>query len=597
MIATPTIYRRLILLSLALVPIALSGCGGGGSGGSDSAPASTATPVSNQPSEPVAPTQPNTSIPPAADAPQAPTYSSPSAQKQDALRLLEQATFGPTSADLATVLDMGVDAYLDRQFATGKTGYVGFNRTGLLQADDCKSQASAPASASSICARTHYSVFEIQRLFFVNALTGEDQLRQRVAFALSQIFVVSGSEVSHAAAMASYQNLLLDQAFGNFRDLMQDVTLHPAMGVYLDMVNNPRGSSTTGAKPNENYAREFLQLFTIGTEMLNIDGSVMIDSDGDVVPTYSQADVEAFARVFTGWTYPNWPGVAPRWTNPAKLVGEMVPIESAHDTALKQLLGVTLPAGQAARADLEQALDRVFQHPNVGPFISARLIQHLVTSNPAPEYVARVARIFNDNGAGVRGDLQAVILAILLDPEARGPTKTDSAYGRLKDPALFMTGFLRALGGRSDGVYLRSQAAAMGQNIFAAPSVFNYYSPKQRIGAGSLLGPEFGIFDGSSSLQRIDFVYELIYANGVEPDPTVLDSIGTSISLDRLNEAIADSKPSESLDERLMFGKLSATSFAALDASLDALAGDDMEGRARAAAYVLGVSAQYQVQR
>jgi uncharacterized protein (DUF1800 family) len=325
---------------------------------------------------------------------------------------------------------------------------------------------------------------------------------------------------------------------------------------------------------------------------LNLDGTARTGPDGEPLPTYSQADVEALARAFTGWTYSTWPGATSRWVNPPKMVGALVPIEAQHDTAEKTLLGVTMAAGQPARADLEQALDVVFTHSNVGPFIATRLIQNLVTSNPSPAYVARVAAAFNDNGDGVRGDLKRVLRAILFDPEARGATKTDSSYGKLKDPVLFMTGFLRGLGGKSDGVYLRSQSAAMGQDIFTAPSVFNYYSPLQRIGSGLLLGPEFGIFDGTTALARVDFVYQIVYANGAAPDATVANSIGTTVTFTQA-EALLGAEP----ESRWMTGKLSSSSATALDAALATMPADDIEGRARAAAYLLGVSAQYQVQR
>jgi uncharacterized protein (DUF1800 family) len=511
--------------------------------------------------------------------------------------LLEQATFGPTTADLSKVTSLGISGYLEDQFVKPKTGYIGFNRSAYVQPDDCKAQASDPVSAASLCARDHYTLFELQRQFFANAMTGEDQLRQRVAFALSQIFVVSGTEVKHAAGMASYQNMLLDNAFGNFRVLMEEVTLHPVMGVYLDMVNNAKGSAAAGTAPNENYAREFLQLFTIGTVQLNTDGTVRTNADSEPIPTYSQDDIQAFARVFTGWTYSAWAGSTSRWVNPPKMVGAMVPIEAQHDNAEKVVLDVTLSAGQSARADLEQALDSVFNHPNVGPFVATRLIQQLVTSNPSPAYVARVTAVFNDNGHGVRGDLKTVVRAILLDTQARGAVKADSSYGKLKDPVLFMTGFLRSLGGKSDGVYLRSQSAAMGQDVFTAPSVFNYYSPLQRIGSGALLGPEFGILDATSVLARIDFVYQIVYGNGAAPDVTVANSIGTSVSFEDAANVFGDGQLTSALDARLMFGKLSQASSTALDNALATFAPEDVEGRARAAAYVLGVSAQYQVQR
>jgi uncharacterized protein (DUF1800 family) len=517
--------------------------------------------------------------------------------KGDASRFLEQSSFGPTPAELSKVMSLGIERYLDQQFAKPRTGYMGFKRTAYTAASDCINLPSAPTSESSLCARDNYTLFEIQRQFFANAMNGEDQLRQRMAFALSQIFVVSGTEVKQAYVMSTYQNMLLDNAFGNFRDLIEHVSVHPAMGMYLDMLNNDKANGQTGAKPNENYAREFLQLFTIGTAQLNLDGSVRTSGDGDPLPAFTQEDVQALARVFTGWTYSVWPGQTSRWVNPPKLYGTLAPIESHHDTDAKTVLGVAMPAGQKAQADLDQALDIAFAHSNVGPFIATRLIQHFVTSNPSPAYVASIAAVFNDNGAGVRGDLQAVLRAILLHAEARGSSKADSNYGKLKDPALFMTGFLRALGGRSDGVFLRAQSASMGQDIFTAPSVFNYYSPLQRVGDGSLVGPEFGIYNGASALARIDFVYQLVYANGVPADATVTNSIGTSLSFDDAASVFANPELVSEFDSRLMFGKLSDASYKTMSDALATFAPDDVQGRARAAAYVLGVSAQYQVQR
>ena len=499
-------------------------------------------------------------------------------------------------AELSKVMSLGIVDYLEDQFTKPKTGYTGFRRYQNLAPDDCRTLVNDPTSPSSLCARDNYTLFEMQRQFFANAMNGEDQLRQRMAFALSQIFVISGTEIKNAYAMSTYQNMLLDDAFGNFRDVMEHVTLHPAMGIYLDMLNNDKANPLKGTKPNENYAREFMQLFTIGTEQLNLDGTPRLDADGEPLATYTQQDVEALARVFTGWTYSVWPGQTSKWTNAPKLHGQLAAVDSHHDTDPKLFLGASLPGGQTAVTDMNLALDVIFTHPNVGPFIATRLIQSFVTSNPSPAYVARVARVFNNNGMGVRGDLQAVLRAIFFDAEARGQ-KSDSAYGKLKEPALFMTGFLRALGGTSDGVFLRAQSAAMGQDIFTAPSVFNYYSPTHRIGDGTLKGPEFQIFNGVTTLARIDFVYQIVYGDGAAADKTVVNSTGTSLSFADAATVYANAQVASELDARMMYGKLSDASYKSVTDALAALAPDDIEGRARAAAYVLGVSAQYQVQR
>ena len=334
----------------------------------------------------------------------------------DALRLLDQSSFGVTSKDLAHVEQIGIAAYLEEQFAKPRTGYHGFTYRQTTAPENCRTVPGAPASAASLCARDHYTLFELQRQFFANAMTGEDQLRQRVAFALSQIFVVSGTRISHAAGMAGYQNLLLEHAFGNFRELLEAVALSPVMGVYLDAANNAKANAASGTKPNENFARELLQLFCIGTVQLQPDGTPLT-VNGEPVATYNQAVVQAYARVFTGWTYAPLPGGISKWTNPSNLTEPLVSIDAEHDIGAKRILDdVTLPAKQTAAQDLDQALDALAGHANVGPFIGRRLIQHLVTSNPSSQYLARIAAVFDDNGAGVRGDLQAVVRAILPDP-------------------------------------------------------------------------------------------------------------------------------------------------------------------------------------
>lgn len=544
-----------------------------------------------QPPDGPAPVDPTPTDPD--DAWQPPTDSA--SRTRDALRFLNQSTFGATKADLAEVQAIGYAAFLEKQFALPRTGYRGFTYRRTSAPADCRADANAKGSPQNICARDHYTLFEVQRQFFANALTGSDQLRQRVAFALSQIFVVSGTQITHAAAMATYQNLLLDHAFGNYRDLFEAVTLNPAMGAYLDMVNNAKGTASRQA--NENYARECLQLFSIGTQMLDRDGSMRIGANGLPIPAYDQDDVSALAQVFTGWTFAPIDGGASQWTNPSNYIDPMVAIAAQHDGASKILLNdVVLAAGQSAQQDLEAALDAIFEHPNVGPFIAQRLIQHLVTSNPTPAYVARVAAMFDDNGSGVRGDLRAVVRAILLDPEARGSREDEYDFGRLKDPALFMTGFLRGMGGTSDGVYLRAQASLMGQNIFTPPSVFNYYSPSNVVRGTQLLGPEFGIYDSNRALLRAEFAYQLLFAGGDEPLDTVVNSTGTHLDLTAL-AGIANDAPRllDELDQRLMGRRLSPPARQIVTGALGASGG--AENRARTAAYLIAVSPQFQVQR
>jgi uncharacterized protein (DUF1800 family) len=516
----------------------------------------------------------------------------------DAARMLDQSSFGATAQDIAHLQSVGFDAYLNEQFATAPAGYSGFAYVTHSAPTTCQNDGTA-TSAASLCARDNYSLFQVQRRFFQNALSGTDQLRQRVAFALSQIFVVSGTEIYEAYGMAAYQNMLLRDAFGNFRDLLNDVTLSPVMGNYLDMVNNDKANPARGTTPNENYARELLQLFSIGVNMLNVDGSVQTDAQGRPIPAYNEDVIEGYAYLFTGWTYPPRPGVTSQWTNPINYEGTMASFASHHDTGSKLILqGRVLPGGQTPEQDLADGLDAIFSHPNVGPFIGKQLIQHLVTSNPSSQYITRVATVFNNNGQGVRGDLRAVIRAILLDPEARGDVKTDANYGHLREPALFMTSILRNLGGQSDGVYLRSQANGMQQNLFTPPSVFNYFPPSYVIPGTTSLGPEFGIQDTMTALNRGNFVYQLVYGGGAAADATVTGSTGTSLDLSSYQSSAANADTLvQQLNQQLLHGTLSPLAGATIAQAVNAVAATDTINRVRMAVYLLASSQQYQVER
>jgi uncharacterized protein (DUF1800 family) len=516
----------------------------------------------------------------------------------DAARMLDQSSFGATAQDTAHLQSVGFDVYLNEQFAAAPAGYSGFAYVTHSAPTSCQNDGIV-SSPASLCARDNYSLFQVQRRFFQNALSGSDQLRQRVAFALSQIFVVSGTEIYEAYGMAAYQNMLLRDAFGNFRDLLNDVTLSPVMGNFLDMVNNDKANPARGTTPNENYARELLQLFSIGVNMLNIDGSVLTDAQGRPVPAYNEDVIEGYAYLFTGWTYPPRPGVTSQWTNPINYEGTMASVANHHDTGSKLILrGSVLPGGQTPEQDLASGLDAIFNHPNVGPFIGKQLIQHLVTSNPSPQYITRVATVFNNNGQGVRGDMRAVIRAILLDPEARGDAKTDANYGHLREPALFMTSILRNLGGQSDGVFLRSQANGMQQNLFTPSSVFNYFPPSYAIPGTTLLGPEFGIQDTINALDRANFVYQLVYSGGAAADASVAGSTGTSLDLSSYQSSAANADTLvQQLNQRMMHGMLSPVASTTIAQGVNAVAATDTINRVRMAVYLLASSQQYQVER
>jgi len=346
--------------------------------------------------------------------------------------------------------------------------------------------------------------------WFENVLRGNDQLRQRVAFALSEILVVSqvGALQNLPFATADFHDLLARGAFGNYRDLLRDVTLHPAMGIYLSMLGNQKAVAGTNLRPDENYARELMQLFSVGLVELNLDGTVKKDAAGNPIPTYNQDIIEGFARVFTGWKW-DCPTTRPTCTF-ANTTVQLAPVAGynqvkpmrlyaeQHETGTKRVLSysgaalanATIPAGQAGDKDLADALDNIFNHPNVGPFVAKQLIQKLVTSNPSPAYVQRVAEKFNNDGSGVRGNLAAVVRAVLLDTEARSAPAGNAVAtaGKVKEPLLRLTQFWRAYDGKSNATggvvkygagvnFAGGVSAVFGQGQGQSPSVFNFFSP------------------------------------------------------------------------------------------------------------------------
>jgi uncharacterized protein (DUF1800 family) len=415
-----------------------------------------------------------------------------------AARFLDQATWGPTPASIGPLQQTGIDNWLSAQFA--------------LNTSDLPDQAILNSAGNS-----NNNLAPVQAAFFQNAVTGQDQLRQRVAFVLSQIWVVSAtSGVPAAYAYPPYWRIFRDNAFGNYRDLIKAVTLSPAMGRYLNMANNVKGNPAKGTAANENYGRELMQLFTLGLTQLNPDGSPVLDQNHNPVPTYTQAQVTDMAKVLTGWTYPTAPGATAKTANPEYYIGQMFAVEAEHDTTAKTIFGgIQIPAGQTAEQDLDSLLDALMAQPTMAPFVSQQLIQHLVTSNPSPAYIQRVSQVFTDDGQGVTGDLQAVITAILTDPEARAgddPNATVSPnYGHLREPILFMPNILRGLNatlGASSAIY--ADASELGEDLFYAPSVFSYFSPQSRTEKG-LLGPEFQIYTTQTAADRANIVNLALY--------------------------------------------------------------------------------------
>ena len=495
-----------------------------------------------------------------------------------ATRFLDQAAFGPDPITTAHVQAVGLEAYLNEQFAAPITPY--------------------PDPAA-----TGFGIGQVQARFFTNAVHGQDQLRQRVAFALGQIMVVSAVEENSPTQIVPYLQLLKQDAFANFRTLMEDVTLSPTMGEYLDMRNNDKANPTRDTRANENYARELMQLFTIGLFQLNQDGTLQLDANGNPVPTYDQTTIQNFAKVYTGWTYPTKPGATLQKHNPAYYIGSMVPFESNHDTTSKTLLnGLVVPAGGTAESDLKAALDDIFNHPNVAPFISKQLIQHLVTSNPSPDYVGRIAAVFNNNGNGVRGDLQAVVNAILLDPEARagdeGPSLSPpDTSGHLREPVFAVASILRGLGATvNDTNNLTNQATNLGQTLFAPPTVFNYFAPGYTIPTeftpgATLLGPEFQLQSPSAAVARSNMVNALVYGNlgnGAVIDWSYLTSLAAT------PQALVDS-----VNNVFMYGRMPGAVQTQILSAVNALTGTSTavyKARAQAAVYLTVSSSYYNVE-
>jgi uncharacterized protein (DUF1800 family) len=456
----------------------------------------------------------------------------------DAARLLSQATFGATLDDINRASSIGPAAWIEEQFAKPQT----------LHLTTVRNDPNYPAQPWGVLMPS------IWKQYF----EGDDQLRQRMAFALSQIMVISNQNNrvgDQACAGGAYLDMLGRNAFGNFKDLLRQVTLSPAMGEYLDMKGSAKAYAPLNSIPSENYARELLQLFSIGTVMLNQDGSVQFGANGKPIETYSEEAVQEFARALTGWTfasqdqtkswrwlYPDVPYPSPSnpgspekacvawsswmepWTATYRSADDKADITGgAHDTGAKTLLTYpgsdsfkkNVPAGQTPQQDLDDVITNIFNHPNIGPFIGEQLIQRLVTSNPSGGYVARVAAAFNNNGAGTRGDMRAVVRAILLDPEARAPiTSQSDNYGKLREPVIRFVHFHRAFGARpANGSYAHlwdfSTSDALGQNPLRAGSVFNFYhpdfAPSGRLSQAGLVGPEFEITNSATLSGFMDF--------------------------------------------------------------------------------------------
>lgn len=535
------------------------------------------------------------------------------ADQKSAARLLQQATFGPTPTDIARVVSVGASAWLNEQLAAPYAAtFVPAVQRRFDLGNDYR-----PGG-------TKYTAAWIPQQFWASTVGGTDQLRRRVAFALHQILMVSQTDTSlwdHGRAYAQYLDTLHRLAFGNYRELLEEMALSPAMGIYLSHLRNRKEDPSTGRLPDENFARELMQLFSIGLHELNNDGTPKLDSSGKPLETYTNADVMAMARVFTGWSWgfpdsqltdqvfrQGVPGL--KVANDQRIdLQRMKAYPGQHSTAEKRLFAgkpwaVTIPANTPAADSLRMALDTLFNHPNVGPFIGRQLIQRLVTSNPSPAYVGRVAAVFNNNGKGVRGDLAAVVRAILLDNEARSAPA--AGFGKLREPVLRVAHWMRSFGATSvSGEFQMAwELGSVSQQALFAPSVFGYFRPgyvppNTVLAEAGATAPEFQIVNESTTAGWVNLA-ETMAGNGLgwygggRDVSTALTPQFTLAKAGNLDALV------QNLNLLLFAGQMSrALQLDILEALAGVTGSDDVSHRrrARVALYIALSSPEYLVQR
>jgi uncharacterized protein (DUF1800 family) len=525
------------------------------------------------------------------------TASAAPLSRANAFRFLTQATFGPTSAEIDRLIALGDSSnacqrWIDEQLALEpslqlpavQARYVTFKAPGVLNSTR-------------------------QDTWFKHAMQAPDQLRQRVAFALSEILVVS----QHSAlekmpfATADYYDVLTRGAFGDYRQLLEDVTLHPAMGAYLNMLGNQKPDAARNIRPDENYARELMQLFSIGLVQLNPDGTMPRDGTGEPLPTYDQPVVEGFAHVFTGWHYAGATLFSKATRTNSNQIQPMKAYPEQHATGTKQLLdypGVILPVlpeGQTPAQDLEAALDNVFHHPNVGPFIARQLIQRLVRSNPSRAYVARVAAVFNNDGQGRRGNLGAVVKAILLDPQAR-PGTTSDVTGKTKEPLLRLLQLWRAYdaAARNGRYQLTGSDVIFGQGPLLSPSVFNFftpdYAPPGEIEDRGLVAPEQQIANEHFNTSVTNYFYTQVFLRN-----STQTGVGSAIVVIDIADEMAVAGDPDALvaliAEKLLGGNISPTLAAEARDAVLRVPASKRATRAAEALYLVATSPEFAVQQ
>lgn len=557
----------------------LASCGGGGGGSGAPQPPTGQTPA--------------TPPPPGTGAPSVPQPFG----LEDASRLASRATFGMPYEEIVRISAMGAEAWLDEQLTMPYSSHEEFADLLLQKLQRGEITTDGPNLALII------SFW--RGAWWNRAMTAPDQVRQRVAFALSEIFVISalGTLAANPPAITVYNDILLKGTTGNFRDLLYDIALNPAMGFYLSHINNRKTDPANNVFPDQNFAREVMQLFTIGLYELNPDGSARVDGRGQLIPTYDNDDIREYAKVFTGLSYG---GEDTYFGKRQPAFGNFrVPMrmfESEHEPGPKQLLnGTSIQDGGSGMDEVRQAIDSLFEHPNVGPFIGRQLIQRLVTSNPSPEYVERVARAFNGETTGVRGDMKTVIRAILLDREAWDPPNPDHS-GKLREPVLRMTALARQFNARSaDGLFFNNGyrlAYYSNQHPFSAPSVFNFFSPDHspagELARNDLVAPEMEITTANTIVGMSNMLFLGVFVEGnlfSQADTyskTYLD-ISDYVAIAGDANALIDR-----LDLVMTYGRLDEPTRQAIKRNVE-LSGDPVQ-RVRTAIHMFSISPAYAVE-
>ncbi len=513
-------------------------------------------------------------------------------------RFLSQATFGATDALIAQVQSQGYDTFLNNQFAAPMSSHLAFVDAAV---------GALPSPSPSPSATPNQPTLTMTNdAWWTNAISGQDQLRQRVAFALSETLVASINSAGLANrpyALPAYYDVLVRDAFGNYRQLLEDITLNPAMGAYLNMLQNDKANPSRGTLPNENYARELMQLFSIGLYDLNLDGGLTLSSSGFPIATYGQDAILGTAAVLTGWTYAQpgsanpvfFPGPAAQsWRDP------MINIASHHQTDAKTILnGVVVPANQSAAQDLKVTLDTIFNHPNVGPFVCRQLIQRLVTSNPSPGYVYRVVAVFNDNGQGVRGDLKAVVRAILMDYDARVGFVTSQGAGHEREPVIRLTNLLRAFNATSpSGKYsVRNAYANLNEEAMHSPTVFNFFEPDYEapgaIATAGLKSPEFEITTDTTVISIANYLRTAIYSS-LGPST---DRITLNLTAEQQTYGTDPAGLVDHLNSLLMAGGMSSSARNILVNAVTQIPATDTLERVRTAIYLVVSSPEFVVDK